>query len=96
MTGKEYMRGNWVKANSSRNNFRETMLITIASLFLLPAVMSQSFIGYYAADYYAQIPGQQGLNLDAIKEQALNLRDKTIKGINVANIENLINFDCKK
>jgi len=99
MTEKEYMRGNLitaVEAGSGQSGLKQTARITIVPLFLLAAVMSQSFIGYYAEDYYAQQPRPQGLNLGAIKEHALSLRDKTIKGINIADLENLIKFECKK
>ena len=84
----------WLHADWSHG--KKNVLITIAPLFLLAAIMSQSFIGYYAADYYAQQPKQQGLHLEAIKDKALSLGNKTMKGVSFADVENLIKFNCKK
>jgi hypothetical protein len=97
MTGKEYSKGNVADAGlSGWRHFKDSTLKSIAPLFLLIALMSQWYISYYIEDYYAHKPMQKGLNLDDIKSHALMLSDRTIMGFNIAALENLITFNCKK
>ena len=97
MIGKDYSKGSLNGVGSlTWRHFKETTLKSIVTLFLLIALMSQWYISYYVEDYYTHKPKQQGVDVDAIKAHILSLSDRTIVGVNFADLENLITFDCKK